>query len=487
MMHFPQGLTVSPPARLSTGVEGLDRILKGGFLRGGSYLLEGPSGVGKTVLANQLAFHHASTGGRTIYMSLLSESYGRLLLHLQGFRFFDESVIGTEILYLGGYQALEEGTRPLLDLILRNLHNQSSTLLIIDGLLGIAERTDSLGLRSFLHELQVHAELLGCTTLLVSPVGTTEFRPEHSVVDGILRFCRSSQGLRNTRELRVQKLRGSAYLGGGHVFEITGDGFRVAPRTEAALGRNTLPPPEAHARLSLGVPELDAMAGGGVLEGTSTMALGAPGTGKTVLGLHFLAAVAQEEGRALHFGFYESPARLIGKAQGVGLPFQELIDRGKLRISWQLPIERPLDFLVEDLLREVREHHISRLFLDGLDGFRQSAAFPERLEGLFTVLTNELRSLGVTTLLTAESATLFGSEVNEPLDGVSAIVENLVLLRYVELHSRVHRMIGILKLRESPSDSNLRELEITERGIRLGDTFQGAESLLSGIARMTGR
>jgi circadian clock protein KaiC len=124
--------------------------------------------------------------------------------------------------------------------------------------------------------------------------------------------------------------------------------------------------------------------------------------------------------------------------------------------------------------------------LDGLSGFRQSSALPKRTTSFFTALTQELRVLGVTTFLTVESTSLFGTEINEPLEGVSSIVENLVLLRYVEYRSSVRRLIGILKLRESDYDPALRELLITDQGIQLGGSFEGAESLLSGLAR-TGR
>lgn len=472
-----------PLARVPTGVPGLDRILRGGLLRGGSYLFEGPSGTGKTLLANQIAYHHAATGGKVVYFSLLSESHTRLLQYVQQMGFFDERLVGREIQYLGGYQALEQGTKSLLDLIRQSLRSKEATLLIIDGLLAITERTDTHTFRTFLHELQVHSELLDCTVLMISPVEIGGFRPEHSAVDGILDFSNSVSGLRDLRQLRVSKFRGSGHLMGLHKLEISDRGIRVFPRMEALAARTEVPPKDQRAKLSTGVPELDEMMHGGVLAGTTTLVVGASGTGKTILGLSFLAAGNARRERALFCGFYESPPRLIGKAEAIGLPMHDYSEGGQVGFLWQLPLEKIIDQTAEEILTQVRERGVTRLVLDGLNGFQQAAAAPERVAGFLTALAQELRLLGVTTLLTVESMSFFGPELREPIKGLSALVENMVLLRYVEYRASVRRLIGILKLRDSNYDPALRELKITAQGIQLGGTFEGAESLLSGIAR----
>jgi circadian clock protein KaiC len=475
-----------PMARVPTGVPGLDRVLDGGLLRSGSYLVEGPSGSGKTLLVNQIAYHHAASGGKVVYFSLMAESHVRLLQHLQGMTFFDWSLVGDGIQYLGGHRALQEGVKELLHVIRQSLAAHAATLLVLDGLISIAERTDSGTIRGFLHELQVHTEILGCTLLLVSQEQSGELRPEHAVVDGVFGLCSTIFGLRSVRELHVRKFRGSGHLEGNHTFEITRSGLRIFPRMEVLVQSVEVPPVEDHRRLSIGVRELDEMTGGGICAGTTTMILGASGTGKTILGLHFLAAGAARGEPVLHFGFYEGPPRLIGKAEAVGLPLGGFKERGLLHILWQLPLEKHLDQMAAEILESVQQHRITRLFLDGLSGFRQTSALPKRIAGFFTALAHELRLLGVTTFLTIESVSLFGPELHEPLEGVSALVENMVLLRYVEIRSSVRRLIGVLKVRESDYDPRLRELRITDQGIRLGETFEGAESLLSGIAR-TGR
>jgi circadian clock protein KaiC len=470
-----------PFPRIPSGVPGLDRILDGGFLRGSCYLVEGTSGTGKTLLANQVAFHHAASGGTAVYFSLLAESHSRLVQYLQTLELFDPRLVGREIQFLSGYQALQQGLKSLLDLMRESVRAKGATLLVVDGLPAIRERSENGSITGFLHELQAHGELLGCTVLLISPGEAGAFRPEHAVVDGILDLRDTPVGLRSVRELRVRKFRGSSHLAGSHTFEISARGLHVFPRSEASVVET--PPSESSVRLPTGVPDLDAMMGGGVMAGSTTMLVGAAGTGKTILSLSFLAAGAAQQEPALYYGFYESPDRLLGKAESVGLPLRSYRESGQLAILWRLPLEKLIDKLAEEILTQVRERGVKRLVLDGLSGFRQTAALPKRMVGFFTALTQELRLLGVTTVLTAESTSLFGTEINEPLEGVSALVENLVLLRYVEYRSSIRRMIGILKLRESDYDPSLRELRITPQGIQLGGTFEGAEALLSGISR----
>lgn len=472
-----------PLPRIPSGVPGLDRILDGGFLRGSCYLVEGTSGTGKTLLANQVAFHHAASGGTAVYFSLLAESHSRLVQYLQTLELFDQRLVGREIQFLSGYQALQQGLQSLLDLMRESVRAKGATLLVIDGLPAIRERAENGSITGFLHQLQAHSEILGCTVLLISPGEAGAFRPEHAVVDGILELCDTPVGLRSVRELRVRKFRGSDHFVGFHTFEISARGLHVFPRSEALSSATETPPPERSARLPTGVPDLDAMMGGGVMAGSTTMLMGAAGTGKTILSLSFLAAGAAQQEPALYYGFYESPDRLLGKAESVGLPLRSYRESGQLAILWRLPLEKLIDKLAEEILTQVRERGVKRLVLDGLSGFRQTAALPKRMVGFFTALTQELRLLDVTTVLTAESTSLFGTEINEPLEGVSALVENLVLLRYVEYRSSIRRMIGILKLRESDYDPSLRELRITPQGIQLGGTFDGAEALLSGIAR----
>lgn len=185
----------------------------------------------------------------------------------------------------------------------------------------------------------------------------------------------------------------------------------VHPRTEALLAWPTTLPITAQSRLSLGIPQLDEMLRGGILARSTTMLVGATGSGKTLLGLHFLATGALENQAGLYFGFYEPPAHLISLADQVGLDFSGRTSSGLIEILWHPPVESDLDSLAGRLLQAVRHRQVQCLFIDKLDGFVQVATYPERLSHCFTALLNELRALGVTTLFSVQTPNLFGPPI----------------------------------------------------------------------------
>jgi circadian clock protein KaiC len=158
-----------------------------------------------------------------------------------------------------------------------------------------------------------------------------------------------------------------------------------------------------------------------------------------------------------------------------------------VELLWQPPTEEILDGLGERLLDAVKRRKVRRLFVDGISGMQQTAIHPERLLRFFTALANELRALGTTTLYTSEAHHILGQDVRAPLVGLSSIVENLVVLRFLELRSQVYRALSILKARGTPYDASLREYSITEHGVDLADSFDSAESLLQGVTRIAAR
>lgn len=236
-------------------------------------------------------------------------------------------------------------------------------------------------------------------------------------------------------------------------------------------------------RFGFGIEGLDEMLQGGILSGSTTMLLGAPGTGKTLLGMHSLAAGARQGQPGLLFGFYETPAELVHKADEIGLDFGAHVERGTIEVIWQSPLELNLDALAEQLLAAVRRRKVERLFIDGLTAFAQGTVYPDRIARYFTALSNELRAQGVTTAFAMETRGLFTREIELPIGGVSAVVHNILFVRYVELRSQLYRLLSILKMRESGYDSAIREFTVGPEGIAVSTTFESAEAILSGIAR----
>ena len=467
--------------RLSTGVRGLDHVIAGGFARGSTCILQGAPGTGKTVLSNQIAFHRVAQGAHVVYMTLLAESHGRMLQHLRSLEFFDERAVGDQVTYLSGYQELLEGASALLGMLQREVFTRRPELLILDGITAVQELHGVVVLRQFIHELQVFADGTATTVLLISANARTP-APEDTIVDVVVHLSERPRDYRVVRELRVHKMRGSPHLTGQHVFVIDRQGATVFPRIDALFRDPSGAIPQNAARLRFAQDGLDEMLGGGVPSGSSTLVLGATGTGKTLLGLSFLSEGLARGESVGYFGFYEAPLRLLAAAEGIGLPLRAHSDTGRLQMEWQAPVELLLDAWAHRLLAYVQARRPARIFIDGLNALQEGAIYPRRVGTFLTALLNELRARGVTTLLSAEMHPPVGPGVHVPIPGLSPLVENTIMLRFVELRSHLYRLVSVLKVRGSAHQSAMREFRIDANGLHVASTFDSAEAILSGSA-----
>lgn len=478
-------LDVNDIERVPSGVPGLDTVLRGGFPRGGIHIVQGTPGAGKTTFGNQICYHHAVAGGRALYVTLLSETHSRMLLHLGTMRFLDLSCLPDQVSYISGFGTLQDGGLPgLVTLLRREIAARKTTILVLDGLVAAEDRAASdTEFKSFIQELQAQAGMHGCTVFLLTTAKGQAVPPEHTMVDGIIELTDVRFGSRTERGLFINKLRGSDYLPGRHPFRITEEGMVVYPRVEAAFHTTTRPDEAKSGRLSIGVKGLDVMLGGGMMEATVTGVLGPSGIGKTTLGLHYVCGSGPAE-PGLLFGFYETPPRLMQQAASLGLDLGGAVDRGEVDILWQPQGENLQDALAHRLLDAIARRGVKRLFLDGLGGFMESSVEPGRLSRFFSVLSNELRAHGVTTLYTMETRDVVGPGIEMPVTGMSSLVEGLIALRYVERHAESRRLLSVVKIRGSGFDPRLCEFVIESgRGISLAGAFEDAQGLLSGFAR----
>ncbi len=473
------------PERMPTGIPGLDTILRGGLRTGRTYMLMGLPGSGKTILANQVCFHHASQGGRVLYLTLLAESHTDLVGNLSSLSFFDASRLPETITYLSAFSVLEQGgLEALADLIRKETKAQAASLLVLDGLVAAEEAAPSpQALKKFIHGLQVVSQLVGCTTLVLTTGGGQGLKAEHTMVDGLLILKQRLFGVRALRELVVRKFRGSSYLMGRHGFEITGDGISVYPRLETLLDPERRLGPSGTTRCTFGVSGLDKVLHGGLPTGSSTILLGPPGSGKTVLGLRFLVEGARQGERGHYFSFYDSPERMLTQMAGLGVDLEPLIASEALEVSFRPPTENLLDKLGVQLLAAIRERGVKRLFLDGFDALQRASVRKQRAVRFLAALVNECRVRGVSLIYSSETTNAFGPEVKFPMSGISMVAENILFLRKTELHSEMRRFICVLKLRNSDYDTALRELRISKKGLEVGQTLEEAQQLMTGLAR----
>ncbi len=478
--------SVTPLPRLATGIPGLDQVLEGGFPAGGVFIVQGPPGAGKTILANHICFNHAAAGQRAIYMTLLAESHARMFAHLRRMAFFDASAVPDRVFYIGAFSALEsDGLDGLVTLLRHELQKQRPTLLVIDGLVSAQEsaQTDR-EFKKFIHEVQTLAGILGCTVLLLTNTQrSSAVFPEHTMVDGVVHLTDELSQLRPLRHLQVLKLRGAAPVRGLHSVRISDRGFEVHPRIETRFGLRDFSELRVTTggRLAFGLPEFDRMLHGGVREGSLTMLVGSSGSGKTLLGMQFLAEGLKRGQRGVYFGFYERPEAILAKCRRIGLNgISEGVEAGQAEVLWHRPIEGIIDELGESLIAAVRRMHATRVVIDGIQGFELAADFPERLSDVYTALAQELEALHVTTLYTVEMRALFSATIDVPITGLSAATQNIFVLRHVEHHAQLLRTLAILKVRDSDYDPRLREIRFTDSGLVLLDTFARDAQVITG-------
>ncbi len=473
-------------ARLKSGIPGLDVILGGGFMQGGMYIIEGLPGAGKTIFTTQICFSQVATGARALFVTLLAENHSRMMSNMAELSFFDQSRIADQLIYLSAFNEVKEGgLKALLDLLRREIMRRRTTLLVIDGLVSAqTSAANDQEFKEFIHDLQEIAIATECTMFLTT-TARDRVSPEQTMVDGLIQLTSRAYGWQAASDLQVTKLRGSDFLRGRHSYKITNDGLTLYPRIEALYANPGHPERLDTGSVKSGIARLDVLLGGGLPEASTTMLVGPSGIGKTTLGLQFLAACEPDQ-PGLMFSFYETPARVRAKIDRMSLPLGAKLDSGLVEIQWQTPTSDLLDLYGERLLENVRRRGVKRVFIDGLTAFHSAAIDPSRIGNFFSALANELRSQGVTTLYSLEMSDVFGKVVQLPVEDTSSLAENIILLRYVAQRTRLHRMLSIIKVRDSQFDPTVHTYAIGGNGVEISGTPDEAEAILADLPYAAG-
>jgi len=451
---------------MSTGVEGLDRLTGGGFLRGSAYIIQGPPGAGKTLLANQFCYAHVRAGGRALYMSLLAESSARMLNYVSQMAFFDHSYVPERMEYISAYGVLErEGLPGLLKLVQHELKRHNATAMVLDGTFVAQSVASEQEFRSFIHTLQGVASLANAVLVMLTHQARDVGSPEHTMVDGWIEMNNDIADYRAVQSIQVRKHRGAPILGGKHLLRISASGVEVFPRIESCIS-DTPPQLAPTSNLSTGLPDLDKALGGGIPSESATLILGPTGSGKTTLGVYFVAQ-ATAEAPALMFSFYESPARLRARARQLGFDLDRLADQNVLRLLWLSPAELVVDEVAHGIVQHAKAIGAKRVFVDGIVALRDSLVFRERLPYLINALSLQLRACGATVIYTQESAELEVDSVL-PTDALSAMVDNVIVLNISRRHHTSQRYISVVKMRDQHFDPRIQPFHIGEQGLVLG-------------------
>ena len=436
--------------RLPTLVEGLDEILNGGLFEGGVYIFEGPPGVGKTTLANQIAYTLARRETRTLYVTMLAESHARMLQHMEQQIFFDQQEVSATVFYVSGYRELEQGgLKAVVGLLRGELMRHRASLLVIDGLVvDNLEVMASDSVRQFVHELQSLVSAMSCTCLVLTTGHGNALSAEQTMVDGIFSFEDHGFHWRAERRMQLRKFRGSQVIRGQHTFCISTQGLQFFPRLES------LPLVDAHAKLgktaiSTGLPALDSVLhSNGVFTGSASVVIGQTGTGKTTFALAFAAASsAAEPGLVLSCTELAADLRRLGSEMGIGV--EAAVSAGALVIRNLGHEDESMDEMGHKLLRLVDELKIRRLVLDGVAGLADTLAFPERGYRFLGRLLVELRRRGVTSLFTVDPDALAVAAGTPLADGVKGWFDNVFSFEPVAAVDRQvdERILSIAKVR----------------------------------------
>lgn len=453
--------------KISTGVEGLDRLTGGGFLLGSAYIIQGPPGAGKTLLANQFCFAHVRSGGRALYMSLLAESSARMLNYISQMAFFDTQAVPESMQYISAYGVLErEGLPGLLKLVQHELRRFGATAMVLDGTFVAQSVASEQEFRAFIHALQGVAGVANAVLVMLTHQNRDSSSPEHTMVDGWIEMRDEMFGYRSYQSIQVRKHRGAGIIRGKHRIRITEHGVAVFPRIESCISH--APSDEALAdRVSVGLSELDRLLEGGLPYQSATLLLGPTGSGKTTLGMHFLST-ASVEAPGLMLGFYETPARLLMKARSLNIDLDRLVEQGALTLMWLPPADILPDEIAMAVVRQAKASGAKRIFIDGLIPLRDNLVDSERMPYFVNALSLNLREIGATVVYTSETKEISIDDAVMPSDELSSMVDNVLLVSTGHRGPASKRSLSVIKLRDGGFYPLMQEFHIGDKGLMFG-------------------
>ena len=433
-------------ARLATGIPNLDAIFHGGLPTGVVTVLAGAPGSGKTILTQQLCFHHARQGGRVLYFNTLSQPTAKALLYLRPFTFFEPGLVDERIRFVDlGLLLRTKGIELTCNLLMEQVKQFKPSLVVIDSFKVFDDLAHSSEeLRKFIYELAVRLMAWECTSLLLGEYNPHQFEhPTYSAIDGIITLRQEEMSGEQQRLIQVIKMRGTSHSRDAHPFIITQAGVEVYPPSITLRGeRRALREVQALGRLKTGVSKLDALLGEGIPRGSSIIVSGVAGSGKTVLGLELLYRGAREHGeKGLYFSFEETPERLRATARSIGWELDREIDRGLVKIIF---IPQP-DILVDRHLLEMQRHVESfgaqRVVVDSMSVFLHKIQDSRIVRDKVFWLANIVQNQGAVGFFAndvppgTQQLTRFGVE-ETVMDGVVSLmmqVEGLDRQRYIEV------------------------------------------------------
>lgn len=477
--------------RLATGVPGLDAILGGGLPEFSFNLIIGSPGSGKTTLAHQIMFALATPEQPAIFFTALGEPPMKMLRYQQQFSFFDTEKINASIRFVNlSDDVLIGNFDQVLTRITTEVEAYSPTLVFVDSFRSVLleagrQAQGAYNHQQFLQELGVHLSSWQATTFLIGEyVADNDCPPVFTVADGL--FALEQHVSRNSmvRKLQILKMRGQATRPGVHTFRIAGNGIEVFPA--AIIQDDNGAKPEGPAlwpteeRLTIGVPGLDEMLGGGLPAGYSMLVAGPSGSGKTILATAFLAEGVRIGEPGIIVAFEQTPSQSRTRT------VDDMVRAGSIGLINTRSLDLSIDEILQRVVDLIHKMKATRVVIDSLSGFELAVApsfredFRESLFRMVAVLSN----LGVTMLMTSELEDRYTDLRFSPY-GSAFLTDAIIVQRYVEIDSRLKRVMAVVKVRGSAHCDELRQYEIVDGRIVIGGPVTDYEGMLGGQPTQT--
>jgi circadian clock protein KaiC len=486
MTHPPTGNT----GTISIGVPGIDTILRGGLTRDRLYLLEGMPGSGKTTIAMQFLTEGVAQGEKVLYVTL-SETTGELLASAQSHGWTLEGIDIHEV--LPSESALDPDEQYTIfhptevelgrttQQIVEAVERVKPSRLVIDSL----SELQLLAANSLRYRRQVLAfkqffSTRACTVLLLDDRSTANGDLEvRSIAHGVLSLNQLNTDFGGTRRrMQVIKYRGVPFIEGMHDYLIRHGGVVVFPRLVASSGRII-----AHPRqFRTGVETLDALLGGGIEEGTSTLLAGPPGTGKSSLAAQIAASALEQGGRAAMFIFEESISNFLNRTDGLNIPLRPALEAGALTLRQIDPAQVAPGEFIHDVC-ESADRGAKVVVIDSLNGFLNAMPNERLLTTHLHELLTYLGQRGVVTVLIGVHQGMLGGQMSTAIDA-SYLADNVVMLRYFECRGEVRQALSVFKKRGSSHERTIREMSMSSSGIQVGPVLRQFQGVLTGVPTM---
>jgi circadian clock protein KaiC len=482
-----------PIRKLPTGVRGLDDITGGGIPEFSFNIIAGTPGCGKTTLAHQFVFANATANKLALYFTVLGEPPLKMLRYQQQYSFFEESKVGKAVRFINlGELVLEKDLNAVLEEITSQVTALNPRIVVVDSFRTVVRKANSsaseVEMQSFIQRLSQFLTSWEATTFLVGEYAEEEMQdnPLFTFVDGIFWLSQVPERNSVVRKLQIKKLRGQASVPGLHTVRITDAGLQAFSRTLGLLGRKKSV--ARRRRLSLGIPDLDRMLGGGIWEGDSLLVAGPSGTGKSALATQFIAEGLRRGEPAIVAVFEERPHGYTERAEGFGLGLRTAQQKGKLETLYLRPLDLSVDETMQEILDAIKRVGAKRLVIDSLVGFEMALApgfradFRESLYRMIGALTGA----GITILSTVEVEDSF-TELQFSHYAISFLTDDIIRLRYVEIDGQLRKVLVVVKMRGGNHSKDIREYVISDKGLAvIHPRRTDYHGLITGVPHRTG-